>query len=223
MSNNYNEIIDNTLKIKSIKQKIKFVHITKTGGTSIEEVGKKNEMLWGMYDEEIKYKKLKIGKMSGAIWHIPPRNFITNPYSKHITFAVVRNPYSRIISECFCKWGGKFKKSEFKTVKDLNDYITERINNCINPSFFHFAPQYLYTHDENDNKIINHIIYFENLKNEFDNLMNNFGLNIVLDVDTNKSVKKYGISDISPKNIKLINKIYHKDFVFFNYDKINID
>ncbi len=223
MSNDYNEIIDNTLKIKSIKQKIKFVHITKTGGTSIEEVGKKNGILWGMYDEKIKYKKLKIGKMSGAIWHIPPRNFITNPYSKHITFAVVRNPYNRILSECFCKWGGKYKQREFENVDEFNAYITDRINKCMEPHFFHFMPQYIYTHDENDKLIINHIIYFENLKEEFDILMKKLELNIVLDVDTNKSNKKYGIADISPENIKLINKIYHKDFVFFNYNKINID
>jgi hypothetical protein len=223
LSSDYNEIIDDTLKIKSIKQQIKFIHITKTGGTSIEEVGKKNGMLWGMYDEKLQYKKLKIGKMSGAIWHIPPRNFIKNPYSKHITFAVVRNPYNRILSECFCKWGGKYKTREFQNVDEFNDYITERIKKCMEPQFFHFMPQYIYTHDENNNQIINHIIRFENLKEEFDNLMTNFGLSIVLDIDTNKSIKKYGISDISPENIKLINKVYDNDFKFFNYDKIHID
>lgn len=34
---------------------LKFINITKTGGISIENVGKQNNILWGMYHKEHKY------------------------------------------------------------------------------------------------------------------------------------------------------------------------
>jgi len=31
---------------------LKFIHITKCAGTSIEDIGKKNDICWGRYHEE---------------------------------------------------------------------------------------------------------------------------------------------------------------------------
>src|SRR4051812_42436098 len=120
MSIDKNEMREETLKIKS---KIKFVHITKTGGTSIEEVGKSNGMLWGRYDDNIKDCKT-LFEVNPAYWHTPIRFFEKNPYTKNnILFTVVRNPYERIVSECFCKWGGKYKNEEFSSAEEFNRYI----------------------------------------------------------------------------------------------------
>ena len=58
------EIFDDALRLKSLKSRIKFVHITKNAGTSIEEVGKRNGFLWGRYDDTIKnQKKLNLQKL----------------------------------------------------------------------------------------------------------------------------------------------------------------
>ena len=35
--------------------------------------------------------------------------------------------------------------------------------------------------------------------------------------------KKFGIHSFSPDTIKLINEVYHLDFVTFGYDKIKTD
>ena len=37
----------------TLKQ-LKFIHITKTGGTTIEEIGKENNIKWGRFHKEYK-------------------------------------------------------------------------------------------------------------------------------------------------------------------------
>ena len=220
MSSDYNEIFDDTLRVKSLKSRIKFVHITKNAGTSIEKTGKRSGALWGIYDDVIKNQKTLFA-VNPAYWHTPIRLFEKNPYSKNIIlFTVVRNPYDRIVSECFCKWGGKYKIKEFSNAEDFNDYITERVERCHSYDFFHFTPQYLYTHNESDEQIIDHILRYENLEDEFNSLMKSYDLNIRLDTHENKANKLYAVKDINQKNIDLINKTYHKDFVLFGYRKL---
>ena len=220
MSTDYNEILDQTLRTKSLKSKIRFVHITKTAGTSIEEAGRLGGMQWGRYDNRLKYGR-KLFEVNPAYWHVPIRLFEKNPYGKdNILFTVVRNPYERIVSECFCKWGGKYKDKEFSTTEEFNKYIFERVGDCLNYDFFHFTPQYLYTHNEFNQQIVDHILHYENLEEEFRDLMSLYGLDICLDSHENRSNKIYSVADISSENIRLINDKYHNDFIFFNYPKL---
>ena len=52
---------------------LKFIHITKNAGTSIEDAGKNHNILWGRYHEEYKYESL-LNKKGRKSWH----NIITN-------------------------------------------------------------------------------------------------------------------------------------------------
>ena len=85
----------------------------------------------------------------------------------------------------------------------------------------HYTNQYRY-YEKNPNIVI-HIIKFENLEFEFNELMKKYKLNIVLDSSKNNKCireKKFSVKSFTPEIIKLINKIYHKDFITFRYDKI---
>jgi Sulfotransferase family len=199
---------------------IKFVHITKTGGTSIVEVGKSHGMMWGQYDTDIKNCRTLV-EVSPAFWHIPIRLFEKNPYNQeHVLFTVVRNPYQRIVSECFCKWGGRFKKNKnkpFGTAEEFNDYITDRVSVCEDNDYFHFTPQYFYTHDADGRQVVDHILRFENLETEFNELMAHYGLNIPLNIQENSSIKSFSVADISRGNLDLINEKYFQDFTRFGY------
>ena len=82
-------------------KELKFIHITKCAGTTIENMGKKNNILWGRF-----HKEYGCNYILGPPWHEIFKNQNTNLKLKYDWFVVVRNPYERLISEFYCKWGG---------------------------------------------------------------------------------------------------------------------
>ena len=81
----------------------------------------------------------------------------------------------------------------------------------------HYTEQYKYL--DKDYNI--YILKFENLEDEFNNLMMKYNLRIKLDKHKNESVnKKFKVSDFSYELIKLINKVYEKDFIEFGYSML---
>jgi len=189
---------------------LKFIHITKTGGTSIENVGKQNNILWGMYHKEYRW------------WHEPFKNKPEYLKRKYNWFTVVRNPYTRIVSEFYCKWGTKIKNDKKSINKlEFNQIIKHHIVNRNNLNrkigqYGHYKEQYLYL----DKKYNIHILKFENLSYDFDNLMKKYSLNIKLDIHDNKNNKIHTVSSLSPEVIKIINSVYDKDFKMFGYKKL---
>lgn len=172
-------------------KELKFVHITKTAGSSIEKCALKKGILWGAFDPI--YKE-KVG-----FWHKPPEDLL-NEYD---LFCVIRNPYSRCLSEFYCNFNGIKKKVKINK-KKFNILIRDKILN--NRSYYHWTPQYEYI------KSVKHILHFENLKEEFSNLMKLYNLPVVLNQKLNKSSKIYGIKDFDSETISLIQEIYNLDF-----------
>lgn len=70
---------------------LQFIHIPKTGGTSIELWGKENGFRWGKYDRSLKGDK-KTGDFRCNSWHTP------QPVSME-SFCVLRQPFDRLLSE----------------------------------------------------------------------------------------------------------------------------
>lgn len=128
-----------------INKNLEFVHITKTGGSAIEKAGAsaKEPIVWGachyMSIEEVGCDSPDIPYVAPNFqsyaltspWHTPPkilRKVVDDalyPYADADLFAVIRNPYDRIISEYYCPWQGfqaKYKKHSRRD-KDPNDPI----------------------------------------------------------------------------------------------------
>ena len=226
------------LEDKYINNKIKnykFIHISKTGGTSIEEFGKKLGLKWGKFDPIYK---------SNDDNHIPLNLYNKNEFYKYNWFTIVRNPYDRIISHLNCL----IKNNKIPINKvDVNNYLNKILlnifkDNKLNNEFLqnsklihknHFIPMYFYTCfecnnlDEN-NKLINNnikVLKFENLYEEMNSFLTALNVNKIFDIKIGISEKNFVFEDLSIKNLKLINKIYKKDFLLFNYkmfDYINL-
>ena len=203
----------------------KFIHITKTGGTSIEEYAYNNGINWGKYDMELYQLFNKEG-----FWHIPLEYYSNEIINKYKFLCVVRNPYSRIISEINYLIHSKHISNKNININDylydiltnlfledkLNKQFIESNNKCLR---FHFIPQFLYV--SRDENILNNItiLKFENFEDNF----NKFLLENEIDIKFNiheqiNNNKIFKFDDLSIKNLKLINKIYKKDFELFDYD-----
>ena len=101
-----------------MRKELKFIHITKTGGSSIEECAKKKGILFGVHDPV--YMNPPRCK-----WHPHHAIFTKLPIEVRRTydwFTVVRNPYDRIISEYYCKWGGIGLNYSLHTKEECNTY-----------------------------------------------------------------------------------------------------
>ena len=192
------------------KKELKFIHITKCAGTFIEDTAKESGILFGKFQKEYGH------------WHELFPNKSNELKMKYDWFIVVRNPYTRILSEYYCQWGGIGNKDIKHSVNQFNQFLINNINNR-NVKGYHYTEQFKYI----DNTVSIHIIKFENLKEELNNLFNKYNLNINIDSDKRipkESINKilpFTINDFNNELINLINNVYDKDFKMFNYTKLN--
>ena len=190
---------------------LKFIHITKCGGTYIENISKKKNILWGRHDPT--YGK-KCFDRYPSLWHRIPK--FTNNLEDYDWFMVVRNPYDRIISELHCPYGGLgYEINRFNPYM-INKYIVERIKKRYIHGD-HYTEQYKYL-IENDG-VKQHILKYENIEEEFNKLMIDYDLDLCFKKKPPSS-KFVTCDTLYPDTIKLINKVYEKDFKLFDYQKI---
>jgi hypothetical protein len=186
---------------------LKFIHITKTAGTSIEKLGLTKGYYWGIYDTTY-----------GAFHHYPFTLLPLQKKQKYDWFMVVRNPYERLISELYCHWGGPQPPGTVNdmTTEEKNDFLRNKILDRKNIHNYHFCEQYKYY----DCNVSISVLHFENLQKEFDFLMRKYNIDLKLNLHSNKSIstKTFRVEDISEENIKLIHDVYAKDFELFGYE-----
>ena len=181
---------------------LKFIHITKCAGSSIENAGLKQGIKWGRYHRVY------------GFWHQIFPNVRPAIINKYEWFTVVRNPYDRILSEYHCKWGGVGDSKVCHTKEQMNAFLIRKIKRR-RKSGDHYTEQYKYLHPT----VPIHILKFENLVPEFDALMGQYNIQGVTLARDNSTVKVFSVSDFSPELIALINEVYDKDFETFGYTK----
>ena len=113
--NHFNIVMDNNTTnqisledMSNTNQKLKFVHISKCAGTIIEDIAKDNGIFWGRYDVQLCKENLlpKWSRIKSDYYHLVPNCYQPNIYNLDNsndmkTFCVIREPYSRIVSEVF--------------------------------------------------------------------------------------------------------------------------
>ncbi len=202
------------------KNKLCFIHIPKTAGTSIFEYLKVNEPagteLLHTYNG---IRNIKTGKTPQHFTYLELCEEIKN-LNEYNIFTVVRNPYTRIVSQYF--WGQKYLKHIYKKFLTFDDFINQsfQIPSKKRIPLFdgHLEPQINYIKE--CNKI--NIFYYEQLEVLNMWLKQNFNFKGELphlNVAESKTNIKQLIS--TPNTITRIQEFYSKDFLTFNYD-INI-
>ena len=206
-----------------LNRKLIFIHIPRTGGTSIEHnLGAKvdKENLYGIFP----YKNSR-----KALQHLDCKEIIDiigyENYNSNYKFSVVRHPYFRLLSEFY--WRPKLQQIELPNFK-------------VGYNFLGFLRQ---VKGIVDNKDYDKFIYYDHLKPQVEYLMKDGELMVdtVIDFDDidnqYKFIRnKYGISEdlkklhgskyltgkrciLTEKCKNLIYEIYQKDFEVFGFTR----
>jgi hypothetical protein len=151
-------------------------------------------------------------------------------------FAVVRDPYDRAISEYYFQAGYAVKK-HLKKLQDptfLNTWISKAIQRYRtrrdNPSpwagwpgkLLHWIPQSEYIFDDQGRRRVRHVLKFENLTSEFQELMERYHVNVTLSEQKDKSGLVPAESRLGPQNLTEavrteLESLYANDFALGNY------
>ena len=197
---------------------ILFIHIPKTGGTVIEEELRKQctqRLYSGLRNGDTEYPYNNVSLQHQYYVDLYNGSDVLDikftPQLK--LFAVVRNPYDRVISDLFFN-GLISKESTADYVSNIirrhylhrNDYSIDG----------HNRPQYKYVIDEKGN-LVESIKIFKceelNASNEEINKYLSVNIDIKRD-NVNKDYSRY----INQESIELINDFYKRDFTMFGYE-----
>lgn len=203
---------------------ILFIHIPKTGGTSLDSYFSKK------YNIDLNAKSLfmylcdkqKITNnilINSSLQHMKYidifnyKDFFRINFDNIKIITIVRNPYERIISDLF-----HFKFINVNTTQDEVFYIINKYLYDTNLDN-HNIPQYLFITNSNCDLIPNiYILHAETLISDMHDL-GYTDFNIYENVNENKHNINY-YSYLNNDSIKLINDFYDYDFILFNYPKI---
>ena len=207
--------------------KLEFVHITKTGGTSIELAGARAGICWGYChfypgqwhcralskrpDWKHKYWVLNgtITRTGKSPWHFPPQNLQPNPYSHSRLFTVVRNPYTRVLSHHYNVWTF-YGQARVTDVLAMNLWVFDQISKKMSHHPYWnggaLLPCHRYVrHGHNNITTVHEVLRFENLTNDFTRLMQTYNMNVTLPSRATESnfipcVEKPGIKKLTPRH-----------------------
>ena len=216
------------------KSKLIHIHIPKTGGTAIERFfHKAGDMEWNRSSwlgEE------KIDNCWFELQHLTMSEVIGrtgNEFDDFRSFAVVRNPYSRLVSDF--RWRQQIVKQRpqarllsFDSFKEFINTIPKDINinwrnylknaDRMRANFLiHIRPQYQYVCSDNNEQLVNEIYCFEKLKVRFDALCKDIGLTNKI-VVSGKNIAHMEFYD--SETIEIVNNIYSRDFKLGSYSML---
>lgn len=206
------------------KHNLIFIHIPKTGGTSIEQSLNFNGDIKG--DKKKWYGNINNYELDHSTIKYLIEN-CENYDKKYLKFCVVRNPYERLVSEYnYCK---RYKSRFIKNINSFKDfvyYLKKNFDIVINNEeknhylISHYLPQYKFTHINNKCEM-DIILKFENLKTDWITLCKKINKDIkLIKVDKYSSLNKYNYLDYYDNELKnIVYELYKKDFILFNYEK----
>lgn len=215
----------------NFKRKCIFVHIPKTGGSSILQQLNFKKSIYTLWADGVVLAKTmgtfvscKDLQNHGRLQHLPAemvREMRPDIYKKYYKFSVVRNPYTKMVSEY--SWRNKFNPDFSKYSNEdhkinFEKYLLAVEKTKINT--FREYSQYKYLYDSGGNLLVNYIIRFEDFENGCKNVFKKLGVEYDTILHVNKpkvSIDKNYILD--EKNKERIYNFYKIDFDTFGYEK----
>jgi hypothetical protein len=206
---------------KNNRTNILFIHIPKTGGSSVDyylskkfDIPLNNKSLFDLIKPDI--AKTHNININSTLQHITMNTILKYSKNFNINFkklkiiTIVRNPYDRIISDLFYLSLINTNTTKEQIFEIIKEYISRLdLDN-------HNIPQYLFI--TNDQKKIFSDIIIMRTKSLTDN-MHSLGFKD-FNEHVNANNNKINSNDyLNTDSIKLINTFYHYDFEILGYEK----
>ena len=186
------------------------MHITKTAGTSVEEAGRALNVSWGRHHSA--------SEPAYGFWHALPNTKNPSLLLKYDWFTVVRNPYDRIVSEFWCRWGGRGRPMHVN-VSNFNAFIATRVGSAVGRPLGHYEAQTSYLSLLRlGPDVVLRVLRFETLRRDFARLLELSGLPSVDLPLTNTMSHPFNVSHLTPDTVQLIHRVYRSDFEVFGYE-----
>jgi len=198
----------------SYHYKYVFIHITKTGGSSIEKALVDDSQIFR--SNKWRYEgKVFNAPLNHLTWKQILRSQALNKYqqSRFHKFTFVRNPWDRVISECFCP----HIQGVYKSCETITDRIKRVCELSIKGHAAHFLPQVNYI-DECCDIVVGK---FEQLSDEFQKICDIVRVSNVTLNHTNKGIKQRERKPYQfyydKDTIDLVKNTYRQDIDRFEY------
>jgi len=195
--------------VVSHTKKCIFIHIPKTGGTSIEQFIKDNNR------NDIQYLGVRNNR---SMHHMTAsqlnKELLPFYYQTYYRFSVVRNPYDRLLSEYYWSpvigYKAGFTKSEF--LKNVVHIIKNKLY-YTNIYYDHYIPQYQFLY-ENNKLQVHQLFKFEDMKWIASYLSKKLNIHSEFPCFNKTEIEKENWTESEKK---IIYYMYQEDFKRFSY------
>ena len=211
----------------SHEHKCIFIHIPKTGGSSIERLlgGKrKKEEIYG-WDDSMQIPLQHVSALQLLEKNLVPKSVFKN----YFKFAFVRNPFDLVVSEW--KWRvediqfsyfSKYRWLRMPFKNFIRFHISSKFHNFKNAIGkkinLHLTPQYFYLYDNKGNCLVDFIGRFENFVNDIQRISNILGFDASKIPHLKKTQRNHYATYYDKETVEIIKKLYKIDLQMFNYD-----
>ena len=183
-----------------------FIHIPKTGGTSIEKV----------------LSRYQTNNESRV--HIPLGYYDNSLYRDYYKFVFVRNPWEKLVSQYFFTQKLKEKRGLPPYNKSFKEFILEitgwskEFVNLKNYKPWKSPWQLPWIYDNSNNVAIDFIGRFENLQQDFDHITSELNIPKKKLPRKNKSKHKHYTEYYDDETRQIVAEKYAKDIEYFGYE-----
>ena len=181
----------------SHKHKCIFVHIPKTGGSSVENFFTSDYSKGGL---ESKHKTA-----------ISYESEFPNEFIEYFTFSIIRNPWEK----CFSHYNYRARDNSqngFARFSEFNTWILRKINSPLV-----FQTQFDFLKNVYDEILIDYTMRFEKLQEDFDIVCDKIGIPHSQLPHINKTKHKHYTEYYDEETKQIVAEKYAKDIEYFGY------
>jgi hypothetical protein len=202
----------------SHEHKCIFVHIPRTGGTSIEEViwgwPRTPDQLWMGFVDEYRNKY-----QTDGLQHLLPSQIKMEVgaeiFDRYFKFAFVRNPFDRLVSQYRYMEG----RPDLRRLigMSIGDSFSVYLSLIQKTPHAHWEPQHRFVFDDNGKLLVNRICRFENFKEDARGVLAQIGLADRSFPHINKTVRLQYRNYYDDATRAFATVLYARDLELFGY------